>query len=93
MVPQAYDFKQWRNHYYYVCHEVGISRKDGITSHGLRHERLNEVYKEVTGQNSPIKGGSITTIDKQLDKAARQEVAEVVGHSRESISGAYIGSE
>src|SRR5438477_9238500 len=48
MVPKNYNFKQWRNRYYYVCHQVGISRKDGITSHGLRHERLNEIFHAAT---------------------------------------------
>lgn len=91
MIPKDYNFKQWRNHYYFICHQVGITRKDGITSHGLRHERLNEIHKEVTGQDSPIKGGCASSIDKNLNKIARQEIAEVAGHSRESISAAYIG--
>jgi integrase len=91
MVPSSYNFKEWRNRYYYVCHQAGISRKEGITSHGLRHERLNEIYKEVTGQDSPIKGGIVAT-DQQLDKVARQEVVEVAGHSRESIAAAYLGT-
>jgi integrase len=44
LIPENYNFKQWKNNYYYVCHQHGISRKDGVTSHGLRHERLNEIY-------------------------------------------------
>lgn len=91
MIPEEYDYKQWRNHYYYICHQAGISRKNGITSHGLRHERLNEVYKEITGQNSPIKNGSITTIHSSEDQIARQEIVEIAGHSRKAISRAYIG--
>jgi integrase len=92
MTPVEYDFKQWKNHYYYICRQAGISRKEGITSHGLRHERLNEIYKEMTGQESPIKGGVSNAVNPHLHQAARQEIAEVAGHSRESISGAYIGS-
>jgi len=93
MVPRSYDFKQWKNHYYYICREVGISRQDGITSHGLRHERLNEIYHDIAGVLSPIKGGATHDIDPHLNEAARQEVAEVAGHSRYSISGAYLGGE
>lgn len=92
MVPQNYNFKQWKNHYYYVCHQAGISRKDGITSHGLRHERLNEIYQEITGKPSPVKGGT-GAIDPHAHAIARQEIAEVAGHSRETIAGAYIGEE
>ena len=71
----------------------------GITSHGLRHERLNEIYQAVTGQASPIKtiyspGGDNEnkTINSQMDQIARQEIAEIAGHSRLSIASAYIGS-
>lgn len=92
MVPAQYDFKQWKNHYYYVCHQAGISRKAGLTSHGLRHERLNELYKSITQHDSPIKGGAARQVDLELLKAARQEVAEIAGHSRETISTAYVGS-
>lgn len=89
--PKTYNFMQWKNHYYYICHQVGISRKDGITSHGLRHERLNEIYQEITGQLSPIKDEELNKVNSTLDHIARQEIAEVAGHSRESISGTYIG--
>jgi len=95
MIPANYSFKQWRNHYYYVCRKCGISRKEGITSHGLRHERLNEIYTQITGKRSPIKGGGVnkqSVEEVNLDKVARQEVAEVAGHSRSSIANAYLGS-
>lgn len=97
MVPKCYTFKQWKNHYYYICHSSGISRKNGITSHGLRHERLNELYTEKTGQASPIKShanhqpNNQAVTDPELAKIARQEISEVAGHSRPSISGAYLG--
>ncbi|HVV67822.1 MAG TPA: phage integrase N-terminal domain-containing protein [Gammaproteobacteria bacterium] len=90
MTPNWYNFKQWRNHYYYVCQKSGISRQEGITSHGLRHERLNEIYQEITGVESPIKN-RYPNIDRDCDQTARQEIAEVAGHSRSSIAAAYIG--
>ena len=92
LIPENYHFKQWKNHYYYVCHQHGISRKDGITSHGLRHERLNEIYHQITGQLSPVKNQNPTKVNTSLDQLARQEVAEVAGHSRPSIASAYVGS-
>ncbi len=92
VIPDGYNFKQWKNHYYYICRENGISRKNGITSHGLRHERLNEIYQDITGQASPIKSKSgNSVVNPQLDQIARQEVAEIAGHSRPSIASAYIG--
>jgi len=92
MVPNNYTAKQWKDHYYYICRQVGIDRKHGITSHGLRHERLNEIYAEITGNSSPIKQtDSNISIDNDLDKIASQEIAETAGHSRASISSAYVG--
>lgn len=90
MTPKDFNFKQWKNRYYYVCRQVGISRKNGITSHGLRHERLNEIYFEITGKLSPVKTVSVN-VDQSMHEIARQEIAEIAGHSRESIAGAYIG--
>lgn len=91
-IPKDYTYIQWRNHYYYVCHQVGISRRDGITSHGLRHERLNEIYQEITGQLSSVKCDSVSVIDAHTHAVAKQEISEVAGHSRDFISGAYIGN-
>ena len=95
LIPENYNFKQWKNHYYYVCHQHGISRKDGITSHGLRHERLNEIYHNITGQLSPVKnnGDPGNGVSSPLDQLARQEIAEVAGHSRPSIASAYVGGQ
>ncbi len=51
VIPDGYNFKQWKNHYYYICRENGINRKNGITSHGLRHGRFT------TRLNSPPRSG------------------------------------
>lgn len=94
LIPVGCSFKQWKNHYYYICRENGISRKEGITSHGLRHERLNEIYQTITGQASPIKtkgNQENCPVNSQLDQIVRQEIAEVAGHSRASIASAYVG--
>jgi len=33
---------QWKNHYYQVVRACGVTRRDGITSHGLRHQYAND---------------------------------------------------
>lgn len=93
MTPKNFNFKQWKNHYYYVCHQSGISRKDGITSHGLRHERLNEIYYDLTGELSPVKSEANQPNRAINYKIAFQEIVEVAGHSRPSIACAYIGKD
>ena len=80
---------QWKNHYYRVMRAHGITRDSGFTSHGLRHERLSEIYRDITGELSPVQGGG--RVGREMDEFARQEVAEVAGHSRPSISSAYLG--
>ncbi len=83
---------QWKNHYYYIVRSAGVSRNRGITSHGLRHERLNEVYRETAGIPSPVQGGDTRSIPRDLHDQARHEVVEVAGHSAVYKASPYIGS-
>lgn len=80
---------QWKNHYYHVVRSCGISRENGITSHGLRHQYANERYQELTGIASPVRGGD--PVDREADRAARHVVGEELGHSRENVTTHYLG--
>jgi integrase len=82
---------QWKNHYYYVLRSCGITRENGITAHGLRHAYGNDRYKELSGQDSPVRGGKL--VNREDDRAARIQVAEELGHSRESITTHYLGRD
>lgn len=92
IIPQQYNLSQWENHYYYVVRSAGLTREEGITSHGLRHEKANEWYKAQTGHPSLIAGGNIQDVKYAVDDAARRDISERLGHSRKPISGAYLGS-
>jgi len=92
-VPKDKTYAQFRNQYYYLLRKHGISREQGITAHGLRHEHLNELYEKTTGHKSPVEGGELRKTDKLLDSFGRQIVAERAGHNRESISSVYIGGK
>ena len=75
----------------YVMHKFGLTRHDrGVTAHGLRHERLNDLYEEITGVASPVRGG--TAPNRSDDRTARQAVAQLAGHGRLRAASAYIGS-
>lgn len=80
---------QVKNHYYHVLRSCGITRAEGLTSHGLRHGYANDRYEQITGQPSPVRGGQ--SFDRNTDQAARLEVAEELGHSRESVTTHYLG--
>lgn len=93
LVPKDKRYVQFRNQYYYILKKHGICRNEGITAHGLRHEHLSQLYKEVTGSNPPCDGGNLRKFNKVLDSYARQLVAERAGHAREGISSAYLGGK
>ena len=80
---------QAKNHYYHVLRACGITRAQGLTSHGLRHGYANDRYEQISGTPSPVRGG--TPPDRETDQATRLEVAEELGHSRESITTHYLG--
>jgi integrase len=93
LIPDRYSWAAWRQHDYYIVRSCGISREDGVTSHGLRHEYLQHVYRQQTGLKPPIRGEDPEQIPVDLEKAARQEVAEQAGHSRPSISTHDLGRQ
>lgn len=90
MIPVQYSLEQWRNHYYYVVREHGI-RKDGlgVTSHGLRHQYLHQVWTRITGELPPVKGGG--AVDQDIAQLAMTTVVERAGHYDFKKSGAYLG--
>ena len=82
---------QVRNRYYAVMRKVGITRKDlGVVSHMLRHENANDVFARLAGYASPVRGGPVPT-DPMLERYARTELAEHLGHSRPRITTHYVG--
>jgi site-specific recombinase XerC len=80
---------QWKNHYYQVVRSCGITRQDGITSHGLRHQYANDRYQQLAGEDAPVRGGG--PVEPDVDRAARMVLAEELGHSREAITTHYLG--
>ena len=87
----SHNLEQAMARFGYVMRKFGVTKKKlGITSHGLRHEGLIDDYEKLTGHAAPIRGGA--KLPKTIDTPARQEVAELAGHSRRRASSAYIGA-
>jgi hypothetical protein len=42
---------------------------------------------------SPVKNQNHQKVNASLDQLARQEIAEIAGHSRAFIASAYIGGQ
>jgi integrase len=83
---------QWRDHYYHVLAMHGVSKSDiGVTSHGLRHQFLQQMYERITGVPAPVK-----QIAERPTREAHQEamkrVVEAAGHSRATKANAYLST-
>ena len=74
----------------YGLAKLGITRNGlGVTGHGLRHGRLNDMYENITGQPSSVRGGGYASEAEDLQ--ARLAVSAAAGHSRARAAGAYLG--
>lgn len=82
---------QNRTRFYTVLARFGVTKRQlGITAHGLRHQYANDRYEDFAGAPAPVRGGD--RIDREVDRSARLQVAEELGHARENISTAYLGA-
>lgn len=91
MVPPGKSPAQARNRLYYVCRKLGITKQDlAITPHGLRHQYANDLYEEIAGVPSMVRGGS-KILDRAADLNARHTVTQALGHTRVQITAAYTG--
>ncbi|RDK06095.1 integrase domain-containing protein [Cupriavidus lacunae] len=89
--PSSYSIERWRHHYNAVLRKYGVYKEGlGVTSHGLRHQFLQEYYKTLTGVDAAVKGGKAP--DVETHRRAIQAVVEAAGHSKASKSGAYLST-
>jgi len=92
--------KQNLNRFDYIMGCVGLTKDGlGVTSHGLRHQRLNDLFEEVAGVPSPVRQMSeadhpvlIVKGDATKWKQALQIVSNTAGHSAIYKGAAYTGS-
>jgi len=93
LVPPGKTPQQARSRIYYICKKIGLEiGKIGLNPHGLRHGFANDLYEEVAGTPSVVRGAS-TILDRAADERGRQAVSQALGHKRLSIVAAYTGSK
>ena len=101
LIPADLKWVQYQNQCY-----RDISKTD-LHFHGNRHHYANERYHALTGVKSPVRAGvahgaahhqyiaqnlNISISEARiLDKEARLQVSEELGHSRVSITNNYLG--
>lgn len=81
---------QNENRFYNALRRFGITKAElGVTAHCLRHQHANDRYEGLTGEASPVRGGTGTA---ENNRAARLAIARELGHGRLAVTGAYLGS-
>lgn len=81
---------QARDRFYYVIRKFGVSKKAlGVVAHGLRHQKVNDVYGQEAGSCSPVRGGEMRP---PLDEEARRRAAHLLGHGRVQVTSCYLGA-
>lgn len=92
MIPRSISLKKWRSRWQRAMTKIGLTRTQlGVTPHALRHSAQCRYYKQVSAHEPAIRGGDLHKTDAHADRAARDLVADLAGHSRRSVSGAYLG--
>ena len=86
LIPPEHSLKSWLAHCYHVFCRYGLTRRQGLVSHGLRHQYANDQYEMRTGEASPVRGG-----DGIEHQQAAADVSARLGHARVSITRAYYG--
>jgi hypothetical protein len=78
------------NRFEYVMSKFGLTKNGlGITSHGLRHQAMNDGYEAIAGCPSPVRGGKCP--DKEIEKKARLRMTRNAGHGGTRTSNSYYG--
>ena len=89
LIPPERNYRQQLKVYESQTRAAGLYRM-----HGLRHAFAQTRYEEITGWKSPAAGGparrSLTGARGRIDRAARRQIAEELGHGRAAIVAVYI---
>jgi hypothetical protein len=89
LIPSHLTWKQWYSH----IHHVWASVRDdyGLKKiHDLRAAYACDRFRQLTGSAAPVIAGRVC-VDRSTDRAARQTIAQELGHARIEVVATYIG--
>ncbi|VVN09696.1 integrase domain-containing protein [Pseudomonas fluorescens] len=88
LIPVEQNWKQFRENT--LRQGRGPLQQAGITGyHDLRAAYACERYQQLTGHPAPVIAGGI--VDKDQDRAAREQISAELGHGRIEVVAEYIG--
>jgi hypothetical protein len=88
MIPHDQSWKTWREGDLRAAREI-VRGYTGEGLHGLRSAYACERYEALTGSPAPVAGGEVA--DRALDREARMQIAEELGHGRIDVTAEYLG--
>lgn len=89
LIPPGLSWRQWNT----KVHHVWASVRDdyGLKKiHDLRAAYACDRYLQLAGSAAPVIAGRLCA-DRSVDRAARQTIAQELGHARIDVVSAYIG--
>jgi hypothetical protein len=89
LIPSDQTWKEWRDGGLRDGREAIQEAIGGHGYHDLRAAYACERYKALTGHDAPVLGGRIE--DRDLDREARMEISEELGHGRIDVVAEYLG--
>jgi len=85
--------KQCERRYYHYTRQLGLTKEDiGMTGHGLRAGHAEDVML-MSGVLPATLGGTKSMTSAFRRKAVKYDTSKTLGHNREVITGAYVGSD
>ena len=91
LIPAHRQYKHQLNIYKNTIPNIGLGK-----GHGLRHNYAQTRYKDLSGNECPVRGGKcqreMSKEERDYDQHIRLLISEELGHSREQITAIYLGS-
>ncbi len=89
LIPAELTWRQWNSKVHHVW--AAVRNDFGLKKiHDLRAAYACERYRQLTGSVAPVIAGR-RCADRSVDRAARQTIAQELGHARIDVVAAYIG--
>lgn len=90
LIPREKSYYQQLKKYENELKKAGIHK-----GHGLRHAYAQRRYRDITSWDCPAKGGpkskELNENQRGIDKYAREQISEELGHERIDIVATYCG--
>jgi len=89
LIPTDLSWRQWNSKVHHVW--AAVRNDFGLKKiHDLRAAYACDRYRQLTGSVAPVIAGR-RRADRSIDRAARQTIAQELGHARIDVVAAYIG--